>query len=110
MSQIVSSDENNLTRSKKNFDRQNLTPPCYEENDSQRLPGDGKQEQSDGRAEGDEGAAEKHRRRHFGSWLGRSERSATPRRVLFTVNVCFNSFRPQLDPILLPPESHWVLT
>ena len=41
--------------------------PCYEENDPQRLPGDGKQEQSDGRAEGDEGAAEKHRGRHVGS-------------------------------------------
>ena len=50
--------------------------PCYQEDDSQGLPGDGKQEQSDGWAEGDEGTAEKHRRRHFGSSLGQSQRPA----------------------------------
>lgn len=40
--------------------------PCYEKDDPQRLPGDGKQEQSDCRAEGNEGTTKKHRRRHFG--------------------------------------------
>lgn len=52
--------------------------PGDEEDDSQRLPGDGEQEQSDGRAEGDESAAEEHRRRHFGSlWRSRASSSAT---------------------------------
>lgn len=53
----------------------NELSPCDEENDPQRLPGDGKQEQRDSWAEGDEGAAEKHRRRHFGS-LRRNQRPA----------------------------------
>lgn len=55
--------------------------PCYQEDDPQGLPGDGKQEQSDGWAEGDEGAAEKHRRRHFGSSLGKSAASSDLRKA-----------------------------
>ncbi len=54
----------------------NELSPRYEENDPQRLPGDGKQEQGDSWAEGDEGAAEKHRRRHFGSSWGDSAASS----------------------------------
>lgn len=41
--------------------------PCYQENDSQRFPSDGKHKKGDGRAEGDEGAAEEHRSRHSNS-------------------------------------------
>lgn len=58
--------------------------PCYQENDPQWLPGDGKQEQSDSWAESDEGAAEKHRRRHVCSLRVKSAASsATRKRLVF---------------------------
>lgn len=68
----------------------NELSPCYEENDPQRFPGDGKQEQSDGWAEGDEGAAEKHRRRHFGSWWGnKATSSATLKRLVWFLDLIY---------------------
>lgn len=56
--------------------------PCYQENDPQWFPGDGKQEQSDSWAESDEGAAEKHRRRHFCSLGVKSAASSATRKLL----------------------------
>lgn len=52
--------------------------PCDEENDPQRLPGDGEHKEGDGRAEGDEGAAEEHRRRHPGSLGPTASRDEVP--------------------------------
>lgn len=64
--------------------------PCYQENDPQRLPGDGKHEQGDGRAEGDEGAAEEHRGRHLNS---SSPKTATVKcLVLFFSSATYHEF------------------
>lgn len=41
--------------------------PCYQEDDSQRFPSDGKHKKGDGRAEGDESAAKEHSSRHSNS-------------------------------------------
>lgn len=74
--------------------------PCYQENDPQRFPCDGKQEQSDGRAESDESAAEKHRRRHFGSCWGESTDREAPRLPLLNTNEqIFDLYSPDLHPV-----------
>lgn len=74
--------------------------PCYQENDPQRFPGDGKQEQSDGRAESDESAAKKHRRRHFGSCWWESTDLEAPRFPLLNTNQqIFDLYSPDLHPV-----------
>lgn len=70
--------------------------PCYEENDPQRLPGDSKQEQRDGWAEGDESASEKHSRRHFGS----SGRDAGVLVLLKSNLQLFDAFSPKCSLFL----------